>query len=244
MHVCASNSAPWESAARVVDNLSSVSSEQPKPPPPERIGHDVYDIVPEVEVVRSKAPPLPPAPATSEVEVVEVDDDEVDKHEKENPPTSEPLVSDTLVSWKRWAWVGVGLTLVGAYLGYHFEPRYSILRGLLVLYYAPVLTLLGVGAGFGMASLEGRRVGSKHAWRELAARLLTCVATGLTLAAIDFPLIGRAGGSVLGAAAYFGLLMALLGWPAVRAARLASAHFMLAVLIYIPVAVARWMADK
>ena len=230
--------------SRVVDNLFCVSDEQPKPPPRERSGHDVYDIEPEVEVVKSKAPPLPSAPAVNEVEVVQVDEDEVDDHERENPPTGEPLISEKLVSWKRWAWVGTGLTVVGAYLGYHFEPKFSILRGLLVLYYAPVLTLLGVGAGFAMATLEGRRVGSRHAWRELAARLLACVAAGLAIASIDFPLIGRAGGSVLGAAAYFGLLMALLGWPAVRVARLASAHFMLAVLIYIPVAVARWMAEK
>ncbi|HEX2837828.1 MAG TPA: hypothetical protein VHN77_06840 [Phycisphaerales bacterium] len=219
------------------------SDERPQIPGSEPNG-EVFDLAPEVQTPRTKAPPLPAAPPPSEVEVVDTHEDDIDDEHRENPPVGEPLISDKLVSWQRWGGVGVGLTLVGAYFGYHFEPRFSILRGLMVLYYAPLLTLLGVGAGFAMATLEGRRVGGKNAWRELATRLLTCVAAGLAVAAIDFPLVGRAGGAVLGAGIYFGLLMVLLGWPAARAARLASAHFVLAVLIYIPVAVARWMAEK
>jgi hypothetical protein len=217
---------------------------------------EVFDLAPEVGTPPLRGGSIPhspksertPAPegrgTTSDVELIDTHTDDADEDAKENPPLTEPLVSEKLVSWQRWAWVGAGLAVVGAWLGYHYEPRFSILRGLLVLYYAPVLTLLGVGAGFAMATLEGRRVGNRHAWRELAARLLTCVAAGLALAAVDFPLVGRAGGAVLGAGVYFGLLMLLLGWPAARAARLASAHFVLAVLIYIPVAVARWMAEK
>ncbi|MFO0832635.1 MAG: hypothetical protein U0637_12440 [Phycisphaerales bacterium] len=223
-----------------------MSEEQPPtaPKPKDAPQREVFELAPEVQTPRTQAPPVPAAPPPSQVEVVDTHQDDADDEQREMPPLHEPLVSDKLVSWRRWGAVGAGLTLAGAYLAFRNEPRFSLLHALMVLYYAPLLTLLGVGAGFGMATLEGRRVGGKDGWRELAARLLTCVAAGLALAAIDFPLVGRAGGSVLGACAYFGLLMALMGWPAARAARLASVHFVLAVLIYIPVAVARWMAEK
>ncbi len=213
------------------------SSTPPSEPNPAGAGDEIFDLAPEVEAPKTKAPPRPSAS-----KVVAVDTDvEDDENEVPEPPQGEPLVPVTLVSWKRWGGVGVVLTLLAVALAFRNEPLHKFLEAFLVLYYAPLGTVLGVGAGFVMAMLEQRRLGN---WRELAARIFASVAAGLVFLSMKLPIPGKVEETALAAGAYFGTMMLLMGWPAQRTARLASMHFVLMVLIAIPVVIARWQATK
>lgn len=220
--------------------MSTAPDNSPTPSPepkPIGVGDEVFDLAPEVAVPKTKAPPKP---ALSNV--VEVDTDvEDDGDEVPEPPQGEPLVPVTLVSWKRWGGAGVALTLLATALAFRDEPLHKFLQAFLVLYYAPLGTVLGVGAGFAMATLEQRRLGN---WRELAARMLASVAAGLVFLSMNLPIPGKVEETLLAAGAYFGMMMVLMGWPAQRTARLASMHFILMVLIAIPVVIARWETTK
>jgi hypothetical protein len=150
----------------------------------------------------------------------------------------EPLVSPKLVSWRRWAYVGAGLTVFAGYVAFRGAEKNAWAHGLSALYQTVLNAALAIGAGFAISLLEFRPLGS---WKELGARALVALATFQIILHTPMPIPGKIEETMLATGAYFGLLMLLMQWPVQRTLRVASAHLVLVVLMMIALALHYFM---
>jgi hypothetical protein len=174
---------------------------------------------------------------------------EAEKAEREEgsldgQPLDAPLVPADLAQWRVVAGMGAALTLAAMIVAYA-RSAYAPFVEFLVAGYSVVLhACLALGALYFQARLEQRPMGN---WREALARFFCAIAAFALLLRIGW--VGGstdsarwwslAIGAVVGGAAFFGLVMLLLRWPARRVAMVAGIQL----LIVVALTLHHWLRD-
>lgn len=140
--------------------------------------------------------------------------------------TGEPLCASE--AWRVPAAIGGAATITAAVLAGIYAESVEWAHVLNTLYLAAVHTATGVGAVVAAALLLGRRVGS---FESAAARIFMAVAIFLAVYSLEIPISGKIDEIVLGAAAYFGMVVVGFRLPPRDAAVIGGAHFALALLL-------------
>lgn len=156
---------------------------------------------------------------------------------KESPrPADKPRVVEPMgdpicpsAAWKAPAAIGGVVTVTAAVFAGIYAPNVIWAHVLIVLYWAAVHTATGLGAVVASALLLGRPVGP---FESAGARMFMAVSVFLVVFSLEIPLTGgKLEEVLLGAAAYFGVVVVAFRLSARDAAVVGGAHFGLALLV-------------
>jgi hypothetical protein len=155
-----------------------------------------------------------------------------------------PLVPPDLTQWRVVAGVGGALTLAAMIVAFVRAEHAALVEALVAGYSVVLHAGLALAALYFQARLEQRPMGN---WREALARFFCALGAFALLLRIGW--IGGATestrwwslaiGALIGGAAFFGLVMLLLRWPARRVAMVAGIQL----LIVVALTVHHWLRD-